>query len=522
MCAAPHHLAAQSGLAILREGGNAVQAMVAAAATIAVVYPHMNALGGDGFWLIAEPGRAPFAIDASGPSAGIASRNFYHERGYHRAIPGRGPLAALTVAGTVHGWQTALTATTNTSGSLPLSRLLADAIDYARDGIPVSPSQSKLTAEKLSQLSGVPGFDATFLTADRRVPAEGERLRQPRLAATLERLAAAGLDDFYRGELADAIAGDLNAAGSPIGREDLAGYRARVVEPLTLQLHRARVWNLPPPTQGLASLLILGLFDRLGVTEANGFDHVHGLVEATKQAFLVRDRYITDPRWMTVAPQTLLADARLDAMTNGIDRRLALTWPHQAPPGDTVWLGCIDAAGRAVSFIQSLYWEFGSGLVLPATGVLWQNRGTAFSLDSENLQRLEPMRHPFHTLNPAMSRFDDGRLMVYGTMGGEGQPQTQAAVFSRYAYFDQSLQQAVSAPRWLLGRTWGDLDKSTLKLEARFPQALIKELQAAGHDLEVVAAFDDIMGHAGALVRHPNGIIAGAADPRSDGICAGF
>lgn len=520
MCVAPHHLAAQSGLGVLREGGHAVQAMVAAAATIAVVYPHMNALGGDGFWLIAEPGRTPIAIDACGPAARAASREFYRKHGCP-TIPSRGPLAALTVAGTVSGWQTALAASAGWGRAMPLTRLLADAVHYARDGSAISTSQSALSAAKLPQLIDVPGFGETFLNAG-QVPAEGERLRQPRLAATLERLAHAGLDDFYRGDLADSIAADLAAAGSPLRYGDLATYHAQTVEPLTLRLGGTRVWNLPPPTQGLASLLILGLFERLGVREAESFAHIHGLVEATKQAFLVRDRHITDPRWMTIDPQALLTDARLDALAAAIDRHHAAPWPRPALAGDTVWLGCIDSAGRAVSFIQSIYWEFGSGLVLPASGLLWQNRGTSFSLQSGDLQSLEPGRHPFHTLNPALARFDDGRVMVYGTMGGEGQPQTQAAVFSRYAHFGQSLQDAVSAPRWLLGRTWGDLDKTSLKLEARFPESLLERLRAAGHELEVVAPFDDAMGHAGALVRRPDGLIEGAADPRSDGLCAGF
>ena len=520
MCVAPHHLAAQSGLAILREGGHAVQAMVAAAATIAVVYPHMNAVGGDGFWLIAEPGRTPIAIDASGPAAAAATRELYREHGC-TDIPGRGPLAALTVAGTVSGWQQAMAVSAGWGSSLPLSRLLADAIRYARDGSAVTESQSALTASKLAQLIDVPGFASTFLHAG-QVPASGARLVQPRLAATLEQLAHAGLDDFYRGDLAHTIAADLAAAGSPLRHADLSAYHARLVEPLTLRLSDSRLWNLPPPTQGLASLIILGLFERLNVTIPDAFDHIHGLVEATKQAFLVRDRYVTDPRWMTTDPMALLSSARLDTLASAIDRQRASPWPRPALPGDTVWLGCIDSAGRVVSFIQSVYWEFGSGLVLPASGILWQNRGSSFSLRRNDLQSLEPGRYPFHTLNPALARFDDGRVMVYGTMGGEGQPQTQAAVFSRYAHFGQSLQTAVSAPRWLLGRTWGDIDRFSLKLEARFPERLIEQLGAAGHDLEVLAAFDDIMGHAGALVGHPDGLVEGAADPRSDGLCAGF
>jgi gamma-glutamyltranspeptidase/glutathione hydrolase len=174
-----------------------------------------------------------------------------------------------------------------------------------------------------------------------------------------------------------------------------------------------------------------------------------------------------------------------------------------------------------VSLIQSIYWEFGSGVVLANTGVLWQNRGVSFSLSEDALNVLRPGRKPFHTLNPAMARLADGRLMVYGTMGGEGQPQTQAAVFTRHALYGQELQAAVTAPRWLLGRTWG-ATSTNLKLESRFDPSVIEALRRAGHDVEVAAPFTDMMGHAGAIVRHPSGVLEGAADPRGDGVVAAF
>jgi gamma-glutamyltranspeptidase/glutathione hydrolase len=174
-----------------------------------------------------------------------------------------------------------------------------------------------------------------------------------------------------------------------------------------------------------------------------------------------------------------------------------------------------------VSYIQSVYWEFGSGVVLRDTGVTWQNRGASFSLDDGSHVKLEPGRKPFHTLNPAFARLDDGRMIVYGNMGGDGQPQSQAAVFSRYAMFGQDLQQAVSAPRWLLGRTWGNMSVS-LKLESRFDVRAIQDLRDAGHELEVIEPFSDLVGHAGALVLHPDGVIAGAVDPRSDGALAAW
>ena len=209
----------------------------------------------------------------------------------------------------------------------------------------------------------------------------------------------------------------------------------------------------------------------------------------------------------------------LDELTSGVDAKKASPWPDAQLGGDTVWLGGMDADGRTVSFIQSIYWEFGSGVVLEGSGVLWQNRGTSFSLDDKHHNCLKPFRRPFHTIQPAMASLDDGRLMAYGTMGGEGQPQTQAMIFSRHALFGQHLQQAVNAPRWLLGRTWGE-NSTSLKIESRFDAKIIEALKAAGHQVELVGDFEEMMGHAGALVYHPNGLIEGASDPRSDGLVA--
>jgi oxamate amidohydrolase len=280
---------------------------------------------------------------------------------------------------------------------------------------------------------------------------------------------------------------------------------------------------MPPPTQGLVSLLTLGILDRLRIGEADpaGADYVHLCVEAVKQAFGIRDRYITDPRYMSVDAQSLLAPEKVGALAAAIDRRKAAPWGSGKGPADTVWLGVIDGEGRAVSFIQSLYHEFGSGVVLPASGITWQNRGCSFSLDARALNALEPGRKPFHTLNPALALLADGRTMVYGNMGGDGQPQSQSAVFTRAVVFGMGVQAAVSAPRWLLGRMWGQTT-DTLKLEARFPTEVIEALRARGHDVEVLAEFDETMGHAGAIIRKAEGILEGGADPRSDGTVAAF
>lgn len=518
MVTAPHHLAAQAGLRVLNDGGNAIEAMIASAATIAVVYPHMNALGGDNFWLFAEPGKEPVGIDACGGAAGLAEIGFYKAQGFD-AIPNRGPLAALTVAGAVSGWAKAFEHSRNAwDGRLPMARLMEDAIYHAENGVAVTETLARNSREKLDQLKDVPGFEETFLKNGEPY-AEGERLILDRLAFTLDQLAHDGLHDFYRGDLARSIAADLEKAGSPLRLEDLQRHEALTVMPLSLEVAGHQVYNMPPPTQGLASLLLLGVFDRLNVCSVDDFAYVHALVESTKAAFSIRDRYVTDPAYMEVDAARFLDHKVLDELANGISMDKAAPWPARPNEGDTVWLGAIDAEGRAVSFIQSLYWEFGSGVILPQSGIIWQNRGTSFSLDEEHHNHLRPQRRPFHTIQPALARLKDGRVMAYGTMGGEGQPQTQAMLFSRHVLFNQPLQQSVTATRWLLGKTWGE-ETTSLKIESRMHPDVIDQLKQAGHQVELSDSFHEMMGHAGALVYHPDGLIEGASDPRSDGSVA--
>ena len=519
MVVAPHHLAAETGRDVLRDGGNAIEAVVAAAATIAVVYPHMNSIGGDGFWLIRPPNQTPLGIDACGASAKLATSKYYKSKGYKK-IPTRGPDAALTMAGTVSGWQSALSLSEKHGGRLPLKRLLNDAILYAKKGMAVTEGQKRNTDEKYNELIKIPGFGDHFLIEGRQ-PEVGEVFRQEKLAATIEYLSDAGLDDFYKGDIAKSISEDLASIGSPIKLEDFTNHQSTLKNPLSLKIKGGTLFNLPPPTQGLASLLILGAFEKLSCSSAESFEFVHYLVETTKQAFSIRDLHITDPSYMQANPETFLQDSIISSLATAVDKRVARNWKREEETGDTVWLGAIDKDGMAVSFIQSIYWEFGSGVVLPHTGITWQNRGASFSLVKNSRNELKVGRKPFHTLNPAMASFDDGSVFSYGTMGGEGQPQTQAAIFARHIWFGQNLQQAISAPRWLLGRTWGE-DSSNLKVESRFSKELIDSLIEAGHDVVQVDPYSDLMGHAGGLILKPGGLIEAGADPRSDGRACGY
>jgi gamma-glutamyltranspeptidase/glutathione hydrolase len=518
MVTAPHALAAQAGARILAEGGNAIEAALATAATLSVVYPHMTGLGGDSFWLIAEPGRPPVTIDGAGRAGGAVSVELYRDKGL-REIPWRGPMAANTVAGAVSAWAAAGELSRGWQGGLPLTRLFEDAMALADHGTVVTATHADNAARVRSVLEPVPGF-CTLHYMDGAPPTEGALFRQPALAQTFRVLAREGLASFYCGALAAQIAAELAAAGAPLTAADLAGQRATLGRPLSLALAEAEVFNCGPPSQGLASLLILGIFSRLIVARPEGFAHVHGIVESTKLAFAIRDREIGHRDDDGSVLERYLEDAALERAAARIDPHRAAPWQSGAGEADTVWFGVIDAAGRAVSALQSLYFEFGSGVGLGDSGFVWQNRGSAFRLGGGGPNVLAPGRKPFHTLNPAFARFRDGRTMVYGAMGGDGQPQTQAALFTRYALYGEDLQNAISAPRWLLGRSWGE-SSSALRLESRFPAETFDALMAAGHPVERVAAFDQLMGHAGAIVHSMTHGFEGASDPRSDGAAIG-
>jgi len=514
---APHAAAAEAGRAVLAEGGNAIEAMVAMAASIAVVYPHMNGIGGDGFWLVREPSGRVRALMAAGRAGAQARPELYRDYG---SIPSRGPLAALTVPGAIGGWMLALEAARAQGGTLPLDVLLGHAVRQAAEGTPVVRNLAVMIAAVADELRFEPGFADTFLPGG-KPPATGAPFKQPALAATLEQLAHAGLADFYRGDVAREIAADLERVGSPVTRADLARADAYVAAPLAVELGAGTIYNTPPPTQGLASLIILALFDSLGVQGAEGFDHVHGLIEAAKRALLLRDRYIADPDRLPHSPDRYLTDEFLAAEAAAIDRRRAAPWLAPSGQGDTVWIGAADASGLVVSYIQSLYWEFGSGVVLPRTGVLMQNRGTGFNLRSGSRNRVAPGKLPPHTLNPALAALRDGRIIAYGTMGGDAQPQIQAALFTRHVLYRQPLDHALDRPRWFVGRTWGSAHGNVL-MESRFDGNLIDRLISAGHEVDVTAPYAGNMGHAGAAILHPDGMLEAAHDPRADGGAAGL
>ena len=526
--ASPHPLATVAGLEVLLRGGTAVDAAVAVGATLAVVYPHMTGLGGDSFWLCwdARAGRLT-ALQAAGAAAGGATPDLYRRHGL-AAIPARGPLAALTVPGAVDGLWTAHRFSHEHLGSaIPWGDLLQAAIRHAADGIPVSPCQSRVTAGASDLLrAGEPAFApfrATYLDGS-AAPAPGRPLIQPRLARTLERLSREGGRAFYEGDLAAEIGRACLAVGSPLRAPDLAAHRSRWAEPVTVPYRGGVAASVPPPCQGLVALAVLGMLEGtdVGACAGDPADYVHVAVEATKLAFADRDRWLADPERVAVPAGRLLDPAYL----RDRGRRIAMDRAAPGPVGsgvdrgDTIACVTADAAGNCVSLIQSLYHEWGSGVIAGETGVVLQNRGAGFSLDAAHPNALAPGKRPFHTLTPFMYLRDGKPLLVAGTMGGEGQPQTLVALTTRVLDLGLEVQAAVEAPRWVYGRTWGTPTRA-LSIEARFGDAVTAELARRGHAVRVLEPWSDTVGHAQALRLDPGGLLVGAGDPRADGPALG-
>ena len=510
---APHHAASRCGLEVLKKGGSAVDAMIAAAAMIAVHYPHMNSLGGDGFWLIQRAGEEPVAIDACGSSAALADINFYKDQG-NSSVPERGGLAALTMAGTVSGWDLARKYISESQALLPLQELFGPAILDCESGIQQTDSfraAVKKCEPDFSEHDMYSEYRSLYLRSER-----SDSISNPGLARLFRALAEQGLDAFYRGEIAQKLASSLMTMGSPIRLSDFNQYSAQFVEPLTVKISKAKLFNLPAPSQGLSSLLILAIFDRLYDSSWTEAEWVHALVESTKRAFLVRDREVVDPSRLSIRWPNLLSDEFIEELVRDIDLSEAMPWPRPSEVGDTVWMGALDQDGTMVSFIQSIYWEFGSGCVIPDYGLVWNNRGSSFKLDPKHPNHLAPKSKPFHTLNPALAKMHDGSRWVYGTMGGEGQPQTQAAMFVRAAYKGFSLSEAIAEPRWLLGRTWGE-NSHDLKIEEGLYRSCKENLLKKGHEIAMVSGVNELLGHAGAISLTPNGGVTAATDIRSDG-----
>ena len=357
-----------------------------------------------------------------------------------------------------------------------------------------------------------------------RVPEVGEVFRQPQLASTIESMAA-GPRDFYEGALSARIAKGLKEAGSPLTAADLAQTRARMEAPLSVAYRNGLLFSHQPPTQGLTTLQIMGLLDRfdMGKIVEGSADYYHVLVEAVKRAFIDRDRHVADPDFWEVPTAKLLSPTYLNQLAGRIQMPRALTWPNVFKSGDTVFVGAADEEGNSVAMLQTVYFDWGSGVMVDDTGLLWHNRGAAFNLQAGHPNRLQPGKRPFHTLNPGMYvERGDKRHILYGTQGADGQPQTLATVLTRLIDYGMDPLTALLKPRFLLGKSFSD-SRDSLKLEEDAGESVFTELAVRGHEVSRLDAQSPIAGHPGVIVVDSTSrTFLGAHDPRSDGVALGL
>jgi gamma-glutamyltranspeptidase len=520
MVVCPHYLASEAGLGILKQGGNAVDAAIATNAALGVVYPHMTGLGGDAFWLIYDAAaHQVYGLNGSGRAGKQVTRATYADRGL-TTIPQRGPLAANTVPGAVDSWWVAH----QRFGKLPWAEVLQPAMELAEQGFPISNSQVHWTRENAASLRKFCGQPMPFLPGGQPPPYKGTFQNLP-LAATLKRLAAGGSPAFYQGDMARQIVASLKALGGLLTEHDFATHTSTWVDPISTTYRGYRVCELPPNTQGFTVLQMLNVIEPFDL-QAMGHgsaDYYHLLVEATKLAFADRDRWLSDPEFVDIPLAELVSKAYGDRRRAQINLAMAQTHTTGQVGGDTTYSAFVDGEGNAVSMIQSLYFDFGSTVVVPELGFPLQNRGSFFSLAPDHINTLEPGKRTFHTLMPGLVLNSDGSpYLVFGTMGGEGQPQTQMALLTRMLDFGFDPQTAIDLPRWVWGRTWGEAT-SGLTLEGRIPEAVRTELIRRGHDVKIAPDWTDKMGHAHMIRLDPaTQTRHGGSDPRSDGAALGL
>ncbi|BCJ87146.1 gamma-glutamyltransferase [Effusibacillus dendaii] len=515
MVVSPHYLASMAGNRMLEKGGNAFDAAVAVSACLAVVYPHMTGMGGDSFWLTYSQKEGKVrAYNGSGRSGSQVTREQYAGEA---SIPIRGTRSAITVPGMIDSWDAIL----KEYGRLSMRDVLQPAIEYAYTGFPFTKDQYDNTKKNFSTLSSIP-FTCDIYTPGGQIPNVGERFIQRDLGNSLTILAEQGRDVFYKGELAQAIVSYLQDNGGLLTLEDFASHRGEWVSPISTTYRDYMVYQVPPNSQGFAGLMTLNILENFNFSqiEQGSFEYYHILVEALKRTFQDRNQYLTDPDFSTIPLDHLLSKEYAVEMAQCIrpDSNLVST---AAMGSDTAYAAVVDGEGNAVSFIQSLYFEFGSGVVAGNTGILLQNRGSFFSLNPSHVNTLEPRKRTFHTLMPAMACKNGKPSILYGTQGGEGQPQTQTAIITRMIEYGIDPQEAISLPRWVWGRTWGE-DSQTLKIESRVSEETVELLKLAGHQVEVVQSFDPVMGHAQAIRIDEHGFLKGGADPRGDGAAVGY
>jgi gamma-glutamyltranspeptidase/glutathione hydrolase len=504
--ASPHHLASEAGVAVLRDGGNALDAAVAVNLTLGVVTPYLCGFGGDLFAMVWKDG--VFGYNGSGRAPARATLEAVRTTiGDVRPIPTEGP-HSVTVPGAPEAWFVLL----ERFGTKPFGELASAALRYARNGFVVSGTAARSLARSRERFAGMAEWQAVYGNSR-----EGDTLRQPGLVRTIEALASDGPDAYYRGPIGEAIAADLQTLGGLMDSADLAGHSGEWVEPLRADYRDVEILELPPNTQGATALEILGIVERAGALPPDGPERHHLLIEACKLALADRDAYLADPSFMTVPAEQLISDEWIGERFASFDpAKASEPLPGRLPDGGTAYMCAADADGMVVSLIQSNWMGFGSGLTVPAWGINLHNRGSLFSVEPGHPNVIDPHKRPLHTIIPGMAFRAGSPWLAFGSMGGHGQAQTHAQLLARIVDDGDDIQRAIEAPRWFVSPSdW------TVAAESRFDGQTLQELRARGHRLTLAEAFDSMMGHAHAIVVEDGGYRA-AFDPRSEGAALGF
>jgi gamma-glutamyltranspeptidase/glutathione hydrolase len=513
MVATSQPLAAQAGLAVLRKGGNAIDAAVATAAALTVVEPTSNGLGSDAFSLVWTKGKL-HGLNASGPAPKRISIEALAKAGV-ATIPKYGVIP-VTVPGAVGAW-----AELNAKfGRLPLTEVLAPAIEYAEKGYPLSPTVARFWRRAFQLYSETLRGDEfkywfeTFAPQG-RAPEVGELWRSPDHARTLQLIAETQGEAFYRGELADRIDAFFQQYGGYLRKDDLAAFKPEWVEPIHVNYRGYDVCEIPPNGQGIVALMALNLLKGFEFTHRDSPETVHRQIEAIKLAFADAQNYVTDSRHMSLTAAGLLSDAYADERRKLIGSRALEPVPGQPPKGGTVYLCAADADGNMISYIQSNYMGFGSGLVVPGTGIALQNRGHNFTLDPSHENRLEGGKRTYHTIIPGFLMKDGQPVGPFGVMGGFMQPQGHVQVLMNAIDFGLNPQAALDAPRW----QW--LEGKTVEMEHSMPDHIVDALGRMGHGVKWAMGSGGF-GRGEIIWRQPNGVLVGATEPRADGQVAAW
>ncbi|MBS4178305.1 gamma-glutamyltransferase family protein [Lederbergia citrea] len=505
-------LAAQAGLRIMQKGGNAIDAAIAASACLTVVEPNSTSIGGDSFALVWAKGEL-HGLNASGPAPQSISIDKVKELG-HDHMPSQGVLP-ITVPGTPASWA----ALSKRFGKLPLTEVLQPAIEYARDGFPVSPEIGRFWDiryhENKNQFKGEE-FKEWFniYAPNGRAPKIGEMWRSPDHARTLQAIAETDGESFYRGEIAEKIAACVGKYNGFLSKEDLAAYQPEWVQPISVNYKGYDIWEIPPNGQGIVALMALQMLKAFDFTDKEAVDTYHKQIEAVKLAYVDGLKYITDPKNMKVTEKELLSEKYADLRRELITDEAILPDPGEPIPGGTAYLATADQEGNMVSFIQSHAGDFGSGVVVPDTGVCLLNRGSGFSLDPDHHNALAGGKKTLHTIIPGFITKDNEPVGPFGVMCGMIQPQAHVQVVMNMVDFMLNPQATLDAPRW----RW--VKEKLIEVEPQFPDHIAKALVRKGHIVQR-AVESGMFGRGQIIVRDPKtGILSGGTEPRADGSIA--